>query len=261
MLDQQEHEPRVHHHQCVSWQRIQPHHVDADGRQQAVGVLAELLDLHAFVVHVEAAPQQPAKAAAQLPRKTFVGALQRRHAPAHDTVLAGEVVELDLGRRQLGRGFDLAAAHAVQQRIDLIASDRNIGLIERLVAEAHTETGMTVVWVTHDIFQARRVASKVAFLLGGRLVELADKVELFARPRHPYTRMLLDAIPDIHMSGSARTPVQGEVPNPLNPPSGCAFNPRCSLANDRCRSERPLLHEVAGDRVACHAVEEGRIQA
>jgi peptide/nickel transport system ATP-binding protein len=93
----------------------------------------------------------------------------------------------------------------------------------------------------------------------GRLVELADKAELFARPRHPYTRMLLDAIPDIHMSGRARTPVQGEVPNPLNPPSGCAFHPRCPHANARCKQERPALLQIKGVQVACHAVEEGRI--
>jgi oligopeptide/dipeptide ABC transporter ATP-binding protein len=67
----------------------------------------------------------------------------------------------------------------------------------------------------------------------GRLVELAD-AHAVRRPRHPYTRMLLDAIPDMHMSGRARTPVQGEVPNPLNPPTGCAFHPRCPHANDRC---------------------------
>jgi peptide/nickel transport system ATP-binding protein len=93
----------------------------------------------------------------------------------------------------------------------------------------------------------------------GRIVEIADKRHLFARPRHPYTRMLLDAIPDIHMSGKSRTPVQGEVPNPLNPPSGCTFNPRCPHANDRCRVERPALLAIEGTRVACHAVEEGRI--
>jgi peptide/nickel transport system ATP-binding protein len=89
-------------------------------------------------------------------------------------------------------------------------------------------------------------------------VELAEKVALFAQARHPYTRMLLDAIPDIHMSGRARTPVQGEVPNPLNPPPGCAFHPRCPLANARCSAERPKLLAINGVRVACHAVEEGR---
>ena len=71
--------------------------------------------------------------------------------------------------------------------------------------------------------------------------------------------MLLDAIPDIHMSGRARTPVQGEVPNPLNPPPGCTFNPRCPHANERCRQERPALLPSGAAVVACHAVEEGRI--
>ena len=79
-------------------------------------------------------------------------------------------------------------------------------------------------------------------------------------PRHPYTRMLLDAIPDIHMSGRARTPVQGEVPNPLNPPTGCAFHPRCPHANERCRDERPAAaRRSRACAVACHAVEERRL--
>jgi peptide/nickel transport system ATP-binding protein len=80
---------------------------------------------------------------------------------------------------------------------------------------------------------------------------------MFAAPRHPYTRMLLDAVPDLGMSGRARTPVQGEIPSPINPPSGCTFHPRCPLVNDRCRREAPA--SVAG--VACHAVEEGRVPA
>jgi peptide/nickel transport system ATP-binding protein len=71
--------------------------------------------------------------------------------------------------------------------------------------------------------------------------------------------MLLDAIPDIGMSGRSRTPVQGEVPNPLEPPSGCSFHPRCPHANERCRSERPLQQMLGGIRIACHGVEEGRI--
>ena len=71
--------------------------------------------------------------------------------------------------------------------------------------------------------------------------------------------MLLDAIPKMHDTGKARTPVQGEVPNPLNPPPGCAFNPRCPHVNERCRTERPQLLTLGGIRIACHAVEEGRI--
>jgi peptide/nickel transport system ATP-binding protein len=88
----------------------------------------------------------------------------------------------------------------------------------------------------------------------GRLVEIAPTETLFRSPRHPYTRMLLDAIPDVAMSGRARTPVTGEVPNPLSPPSGCSFHPRCPQATERCRSERPVLQSWKGIRVACHLV-------
>jgi len=119
--------------------------------------------------------------------------------------------------------------------------------------------GLTYLFISHNLAVVRHVADQVGVMYLGRLVEVADKAELFAAPRHPYTRMLLDAIPDIHMSGRARTPVQGEVPNPLNPPTGCAFHPRCPHANARCSSERPALTMFRGVQVACHAVQEERI--
>jgi peptide/nickel transport system ATP-binding protein len=119
--------------------------------------------------------------------------------------------------------------------------------------------GLTYLFISHNLAVVRHVSDQVGVMYLGRLVELADKAELFARPRHPYTRMLLDAIPDIHMSGRARTPVQGEVPNPLNPPSGCTFHPRCPHVNERCRRERPALLRFGGALIACHGVEEGRI--
>jgi peptide/nickel transport system ATP-binding protein len=71
--------------------------------------------------------------------------------------------------------------------------------------------------------------------------------------------MLLDAVPDLDLTGRQRKPVEGEVPNPVEPPPGCTFNPRCPFANDRCRVERPPLIAAGGAMVACHAVEEGRI--
>ncbi|MCV2365453.1 ATP-binding cassette domain-containing protein [Paucibacter sp. DJ1R-11] len=119
--------------------------------------------------------------------------------------------------------------------------------------------GLTYLFISHNLAVVRHVSDQVGVMYLGRLVELADKADLFARPRHPYTRMLLDAIPDIHMSGRSRTPVQGEVPNPLNPPSGCSFHPRCPHSGPRCKAERPALLEIKGVRVACHAVEEGRV--
>jgi len=119
--------------------------------------------------------------------------------------------------------------------------------------------GLTYLFISHNLAVVRHVADHVGVMYLGRLVEVAEKAELFAAPRHPYTRMLLDAIPDIHMSGRSRTPVQGEVPNPLNPPTGCAFHPRCPHANARCSSERPVLTMFRGVQVACHAVQEERI--
>lgn len=128
-----------------------------------------------------------------------------------------------------------------------------------IMKELQRERGLTYLFISHNLAVVRHVSDQVGVMYLGRLVELADKAELFARPRHPYTRMLLDAIPDIHMTGRSRTPVQGEVPNPLNPPSGCSFHPRCPHASARCKSERPAMLEFKGVRVACHAVEEGRI--
>ncbi|MCX7660047.1 MAG: ATP-binding cassette domain-containing protein [Caldimonas manganoxidans] len=128
-----------------------------------------------------------------------------------------------------------------------------------IMKDLQRQRGLTYLFISHNLAVVRHVSDEVGVMYLGRLVELAPKRELFGRPRHPYTRMLLDAIPDIHMTGRARTPVQGEVPNPLNPPSGCAFHPRCPHANARCSRERPVLQDRQGIKVACHAVEEGRL--
>ncbi|WP_295524212.1 ABC transporter ATP-binding protein [uncultured Pseudacidovorax sp.] len=128
-----------------------------------------------------------------------------------------------------------------------------------IMKDLQRERGLTYLFISHNLAVVRHVSDQVGVMYLGRLVELADKAQLFAQPRHPYTRMLLDAIPQMHATGRARTPVQGEVPNPLNPPTGCAFHPRCPHANARCSAERPALLNIGGVRVACHAVEEGRI--
>ena len=127
-----------------------------------------------------------------------------------------------------------------------------------IMKDLQRERGLTYLFISHNLAVVRHVADQVGVMYLGRLVELADKRALFEQSRHPYTRMLLDAIPDLRRTGQTRTPVQGEVPNPLNPPSGCSFHPRCPLANARCRQERPALQSLGGVRIACHAVEEGR---
>ena len=121
------------------------------------------------------------------------------------------------------------------------------------------QRGLTYLFISHNLAVVRHVSDQVGVMYLGRIVELAPKQTLFSQPRHPYTRMLLDAIPKMHDTGHARTPVQGEVPNPLNPPTGCTFHPRCPHANARCKAERPAMLHLHGIQVACHAVEEGRI--
>ncbi len=131
--------------------------------------------------------------------------------------------------------------------------------ILNLMTELQARLGLTYLFISHNLAVVSHVADRIGVMYLGRLVEIADAEELFRRPRHPYTRMLLDAVPDLEMSGRQRTPVAGEVPNPLSPPTGCAFHPRCPYVNERCKVERPNLiwhGEVAS---ACHAVEEGRI--
>jgi peptide/nickel transport system ATP-binding protein len=127
------------------------------------------------------------------------------------------------------------------------------------MTELQARLGLTYLFISHNLAVVSHVADRIGVMYLGRLVEIADAEEVFARPKHPYTRMLLDAVPDLEMSGRQRTPVAGEVPNPLSPPSGCAFHPRCPHANDRCKSERPNLAWRGEAASACHAVEEGRI--
>jgi peptide/nickel transport system ATP-binding protein len=131
--------------------------------------------------------------------------------------------------------------------------------ILNLMSDLQAQLGLTYLFISHNLAVVSHVADRIGVMYLGRLVELADALDLFARPKHPYTRMLLDAVPDLEMTGRQRTPVAGEVPNPLAPPSGCAFHPRCPHANERCARERPVLVRHGGAVAACHAVEEKRI--
>ena len=128
-----------------------------------------------------------------------------------------------------------------------------------LMKDLQRERNLTYLFISHNLAVVQHVSDAVGVMYLGRLVEVAETDALFEAPRHPYTRMLLDAIPDLHMSGRARAGVQGEVPNPLHPPSGCAFHPRCPHANARCASERPVMLWTDGRQVACHAVQERRL--
>jgi len=99
------------------------------------------------------------------------------------------------------------------------------------------------------------MADRVGVMYLGRLCETAPADDLFDDPQHPYTRLLIDTIPDIEMTGRKRTPVKGEIPNPMDPPAGCPFHPRCPLAKNNCRITQPALTTIGeGRSVACHAI-------
>ncbi|MDE0409928.1 MAG: ATP-binding cassette domain-containing protein, partial [Alphaproteobacteria bacterium] len=109
--------------------------------------------------------------------------------------------------------------------------------ILNLMRDLQEQLGLTYLFISHNLAAVRHISDRVGVMYLGRIVEIAGSETLFSRPRHPYTQMLLDAIPDLAMSGREREPMGGEVPNPLDPPAGCHFHPRCPFANDRCRAE------------------------
>ncbi len=166
-----------------------------------------------------------------------------------------------------GQRQRISIARALATQPDFLVCDEPTSALDvsvqaqvlNIMKDLQRNMGLTYLFISHNLAVVRHVSDNVGVMYLGRLVELAPKQTLFAQPRHPYTRMLLDAIPKMHDVGRARTPVQGEVPNPLNPPPGCAFNPRCPHANERCRVERPVLKMTDGSQIACHAVDEGRI--
>ncbi len=132
--------------------------------------------------------------------------------------------------------------------------------ILNLMRDLQDQFGLTYLFISHNLAVVRHMATRIGVMYLGRVVEIAPSADLFKAPVHPYTRMLLDAVPDLAMSGRPRKMVEGEIPNPIDPPTGCAFHPRCPLAFDRCKTQVPQSLDRAGSRaVACHAAEAGKI--
>jgi len=124
-----------------------------------------------------------------------------------------------------------------------------------LMSDLKAELGLTYLLITHDLMVVRHMADRIGVLYLGRLVEEADAATLFETPKHPYTKMLLDAAPRMDAFGREVEPPKGEIPDPIDPPRGCAFHPRCPIATDICSAERPISRQVGQSLVACHLAE------
>jgi oligopeptide/dipeptide ABC transporter ATP-binding protein len=156
-------------------------------------------------------------------------------------------------------------AMAIANDPDLIIADEPTTALDvtiqaqvlQLIQRAQRETGAATVLITHDLGIVAELADRVVVMYAGRVVETAGVLELFDRPRHPYTLGLLASLPRMDADTDRLDPIPGNPPNMADPPPGCAFHPRCTIARDRCRTERPALLEIGdGRRSACHFHEE-----
>lgn len=168
--------------------------------------------------------------------------------------------EFSGGQRQR---VGIARALAVQP--DLIIADEPVSALDlsvqaqilNLLQEIQRESNLSYLFIAHDLSVIEHVSDRIAVMYLGRIVELATADELYNRPQHPYTEALLNAIPRPDPSQKRPAPLSGEIPSPVDPPSGCHFHPRCPYADDRCRREAPVLCEAnPGHLVACHHADQ-----
>ncbi|RJL18493.1 ABC transporter ATP-binding protein [Paracoccus siganidrum] len=206
--------------------------------------LAEPLLLHGLAT--------PRSVRAEVDRLIELCELSRWHAERYPHEFSG-------GQRQR-----VGIARALATRPALIVCDEPVSALDvsvqaqivNLLQDLQRELGIAYVFISHDLGVVRHIATRVAVMYLGRIVEEAATEALFARPRHPYTRTLIASAPRPDPTAARhRVPVRGGTPSAMALPSGCAFHPRCPLAIDRCRTERPELRRVGQSRAACHLAE------
>jgi peptide/nickel transport system ATP-binding protein len=198
------------------------------------------------VIHGIVAPRDKADYVGEVMRRVGLDPDYRRRYPH----------QFSGGQRQR-----IGIARALAVKPEFLVCDEAIAALDvsiqaqilNLFMDLKDALNLTYLFISHDLGVVKHISDRMVIMYLGRVVEVADKEALFAQPNHPYTRALLNEVPRLDLRRRSYQPVAGEIPSPLDPPSGCHFHPRCPHATRRCREEAPTLKEIAPGRLsACH---------